>query len=313
MLPLAKRKAGTPLSEEERQQRRDAAKSRWANAAKVGAAVATVVGAPLVIAGSIYSGNRAIANLAFRNSRNATTRGTTHLGLKDLWRARGQLGDHLRDMWNNPTAVGKTPSRKEIRRQFARSSFWGNERVIATGDGGKVIVNTAGGPTAVQLSPDDMINLRYAANGYRNLRVMHNHPLDSPPSLSDMKMAMGLNAQRHGAGKSPASNVVYSYGNDKITGKTRVRVTRHDEMPLVHRVSRKVEAGADPIQAWKEDVNSLENFSEQEFISSSKGPFWRIHPSDPKKNSEMNGAFRYRTKAVSKAHAGLPMAKGVLI
>lgn len=313
MLPLAKRKAGSPLSEEELEQRREAAKSRWSTAAKVGLGLATVAAAPLIAAGAVYTGNRAAHAAAMRAGGYApghTNRGASHLGLRSLWRARSEIPTHIKEMITNPTAEGKKPTGKEIRRRLARASFWGNEHAIITGDNGKVIVNKTGSINSVNLTDKSPLIDRALATE-RRARFYHNHPTDTPPSPADSITALGMNYKRHVAGKSPVSNYVHSYG-ETWDGRTRARITRYDDTPIFNRVLDDVKAGkpvqdsfAAHTQHPKTNITEAEweRAKEVQFKPNAAGGFDHAH----------NKQFKYRTKAVTKVHAGLPLAKGILL
>lgn len=95
-----------------------------------------------------------------------------------------QLALHARDLWTKPTAVGKTPSRKEIRRQMLRSSMLGHERGIYLDPQGVVRFNRRGGPSSISV-PGTTVDEMTARGG----TFFHNHPSYRPPSAPDLNAA----------------------------------------------------------------------------------------------------------------------------
>jgi hypothetical protein len=308
MLPLAKR----ALSPEEVEQRREAAKARWAKF-KTGAAVVagTAALAPLAAMG----GNRlllhGVLNYMGAGGKKISTRGTSSMGVRDLWRARSSIPDHVRDIIRRPTAEGKTPTGKELRRQFARDSFWGRERMIVTGDKGKVLANAKGNALAVQLDPRQQKVFEDSIKTQDKLKTFHNHAVDTVPSPPDARLSMGLNLARRDAGKKPASNYVYSHGQTK-GGKTRTRITRFDETPIGDKIAQDT-GPVTPFsnQGTRHITEPQYNYSEEDWHQAAKSPKFLERKSDsfkPYKSSQY-----YRTKTVEKLQTGLPLAKALIV
>ena len=156
-------------------------------------------------------------------------RNSEMLGLRHLGRAKFRdVVAHAKDVFTDPTAVGKTPSRKELRRQFTRDSFRQRERVIVTDKDGKVAVNSLGDATGVGINRHQSNAIQDMLVGGRFGRTFHNHPgLDLPPSPQDWvtqrKFNQGSRDFYHGD-IQPA--VVYGTSGGK-GGKLRTSVFHH--------------------------------------------------------------------------------------
>lgn len=298
---LAKRTPGTPLSSAEHEQRKNAAqrsgelrqRARDLYHEHKGKIIPGLVGGAAAYGAATYGLNRGslalVMRLANRMKPGADlARGTKPLGLKNLWASRGEFGAHIGDLWRRPTAVGRTPSRKEIRRALARSSMASHERLILTGDDGRVLVNAKGSGSAVAGTPKMMEAIERAIKGQKRVRTFHNHPVDTVPSNPDARFADMLRQEREAAthgDKSYRDIAHYVYSNSRLvpSGKTRTRVTRYNEagdyMPLKMKVADK------DIKTPRLDVDLLE---EKDWLSTTRSLGAR------QSNS------RYRTKAIEK-------------
>ncbi|MGG5810922.1 hypothetical protein [Falsiroseomonas sp. CW058] len=153
------------------------------------------------------------------------TRGTSTIGAREILRHARDIPAHLRDVVTNPVSVGKKPTGKQLRRQFARDSLRARERMVVTDRDGRVTREVRGGAFGVG-APEDMDFLERQAALGRIGRIYHNHPVDTVPSTPDID-----NIGRYLRGKSPdgrePTNIVYGYGRTG-EGKTRVRISRFD-------------------------------------------------------------------------------------
>ena len=220
------------------------------------------VGAGLGLAALV--GPRAFRQGELSAATATVARGTGVLNVKSAARSWRDLGAHAADIVTQPTAVGKVPTGKQLRRQFARDSFIARERLIAVGHDGKVLTSLRGQATSVgggtsaraRKKSQDAMNQLKSGNV---ARTYHNHPVDAVPSEGDRRMADRIARHLAQYGKRPTTEYVYGISRVKggaNHGKTRVRLTRYDgnidnleEMSIAQQFAAAFRDRPDPTEA----------------------------------------------------------------
>lgn len=207
-------------------EKRDA-DGRWSLGGKLAA-----IGAAVGVAAMAPRANRqlklhGVIGALARLGHPADVNGTKGPNIYQALRHIQHVPDHLRDLVTKPTAMGKKPTGKQIRRQLARDSFMSRERLIITDPDRRVVLNQKGTSTQVEVDTERLDRL--AARG-KVARMIHNHTRDTPPSTPDVLIANQVTIMTNANGHPPPTNLVYATSRTP-GGKTRTRVMRYDLAP----------------------------------------------------------------------------------